>query len=131
VSLALHDDCVEPPLDDVADPLVPSVESLGVPAVEAPHPAREIGHGSLQQQVEVVRHEAVRVEAPLVAPDDLSQPVEEEEAVPVVEEDRLTGVASRRDVVERSGELDAKGSCRGQIMERRPDRRGPGILGMR
>jgi hypothetical protein len=49
-----------------------------------------------------------------VALDHFAESVQKEEAIPVVQEDRLASVSPGGDVVERAGELDAKRPCHRQ-----------------
>jgi hypothetical protein len=67
---------------------VASVEGLGVVAVQALEAGRELLDGRLDDEVVVVRHQAERVELPIVLPDDEAEEPEEEAAVVVVPVDR-------------------------------------------
>ena len=108
VRFALDEDSLEAPLEHVADPIVPAVESLRVLPVQAPHASGQVRLGGLDEQVEVVRHQAVAVAVPVVGVDDLAQPVEEGVPIPVVEEDGFARIAPGGQVVEGAGELDAE-----------------------
>jgi hypothetical protein len=67
----------EAALEDVADPFVPPVEALGVEPVEPTHAAGEVGFGGLEDEVIVVRHEAVGVAQPVAAVDRRAEDVQE------------------------------------------------------
>lgn len=108
MALALDQDGGEPALQDVARALVARVEALGVGGVQALHAPRQVRPGRLDDQVVVVRHEAVGEAPPPARPDDLTEAMEEEAAVVVVEEDLLPRVAPGGDVIQRAGELDAQ-----------------------
>jgi hypothetical protein len=58
----------------------------------------------------VVGHEAVSVADGVAVGKGFFQNLEKQHPVPVAEEDGLTGVAPGGEVVERSGEFDAKGA---------------------
>jgi len=65
VLLVPYDLGVEPFLIQVPDAVVPLVEALGVDAVESVHAERDVGERSLDDQVEVVVHQAVRKATPV------------------------------------------------------------------
>ena len=82
VGLALDEDRLEAPLEDVSVAPVTPVEVLRVVAVELPHPARERRLGRPHQEVVVVPHEDPRVELPA---EELDGPAEEsQELAPVL-----------------------------------------------
>jgi hypothetical protein len=62
VLVVLDQEGVEARLKQVPGPAVPVVERLGVDAVEAVHDARNRLHRALDDDVEVVRHQAVHVD---------------------------------------------------------------------
>src|SRR5262249_12124983 len=59
IGLAVDQLGPEPPLQEVPTPLMPSVESLGVDAIDLPHGNRKICLRRLEQQVIVVAHQTV------------------------------------------------------------------------
>jgi hypothetical protein len=79
---------LEPALEQVADASVACVEPGRVEAVQPLHPLRERRLAALDQQVEVVPHQAVGVEPPAVAVDDVPQDAEEPAPVVLVEVDQ-------------------------------------------
>jgi hypothetical protein len=83
---------------------MPSVEGLRVVPVEALEAGRELLHGRLDDEVVVVRHQAERMELPVVPPDDHAEEPEEEVAVVVVAIDRDPPGAARGDVEVAVGE---------------------------
>src|SRR5262245_506112 len=85
----------------------PFVEVLRVLALQALHAGRERWLGCLDQEVEVVRHEAVGGNAPPIPADHAIAQREKLDTIVVVLEDRLAAVPARRDVIEASGDLDA------------------------
>jgi hypothetical protein len=92
----------EPLAEDVVLAAVPCVERFRVLAVEIAHAVREVGGGSLDEQVVVVAHEAPDVEAPAVPPLHPPQDVDEGGAIVGVAEDRPVVIALRSDVVVRA-----------------------------
>jgi len=106
--LRLDEDGAEPPLEEVADPLVPSVEPLRIVAVEALHSGREVAPRRAEDEVVVVVHQAVGVAEPAEADDHEAQHVQEVAPVDVPTEDRLPVDATRHDVVERVGVGDSR-----------------------
>jgi hypothetical protein len=88
--------------EDVILAPVPLVEGTCVLAVEVAHAVREVGERGLDDQVVVVAEEAARVQPPAVAPADAPQDLDEDRAVPVVQEDRRVVVPLRADVVVRA-----------------------------
>ena len=93
-----------------------AVEPLGIDAVELAHAAREIGLGRLDDQMVVVGHLAPDVTAPTEPLAHDGEDVEESAPVVVVEEDVVTRVAPRGEMIERAGKFDPQGpSHRGTL----------------
>lgn len=86
----------------MADTVMPPIEGLRIAAVQSPHAATQIGFGRIEQQVVVIAHQAVGITTPLLLEDFLPEEGEKAIAVGVIEEDRLLGIAPRRDMMERS-----------------------------
>jgi hypothetical protein len=61
----------------MADPVVPSIEGLGVDTVQVTHPLREIAVRCFNEEMVVVVHEAICVAKPVVASDNFSDDSEE------------------------------------------------------
>jgi len=89
--------------EDVVFASVALVEGAGVLAVQVAHPVGEVRKRRLHDEVVVVAQEAAGVKAPVVAPPDAPQDVEEDGPVPVILEDRPVAVPFRADVVVRPG----------------------------
>jgi len=93
---------------------MPLVERTGVAAVEVAHAVGEVGERRLDDEVVVVPEQAACVQAPAVAPPDASQDLDEDDPVPVVEEDGSVVVPLRCDVVVGAvGEVALRSSHRG------------------
>jgi co-chaperonin GroES (HSP10) len=90
--------------EEVPPATVASVEALRVAAVQALEPSGELRDGRLHDKVVVVRHQAERVQAPVVLADDDPEEAEEEPAVVVVAVDRDLPSATRSDVEVAVGE---------------------------
>jgi hypothetical protein len=100
--------------EDVVHATMALVEGARVLAVEIAHAVGEIREGRLDHEVVVVREQAARVEPPAVALPHALQDLDEDGAVPVVEEDRLVVVPFCADVVVRAGgEVAVRASHRG------------------
>jgi hypothetical protein len=84
------------------------VERLRVDPLQVLDPARDVRFGRLDDEMEVIRHQAVEVELPPAAPHDLPQEAGEQLAIEVVEEDRRSVDAARGDVVDAAGDLWAR-----------------------
>ena len=54
----------------MANPIVPAVETLRVHAVHLAHADGEIGLGGFDQQMIMIRHQAVGMADPVIAADD-------------------------------------------------------------
>jgi hypothetical protein len=91
------------PAEEVVDPSVALVEGARVAAVQIPHAFVEVRLGRLDDQVEMVAHQAAHVHAPVVAALDAAEDVEEDAAILVIEDDGTVVVAACRDVVEGTG----------------------------
>jgi hypothetical protein len=114
VLLALDHPRREAFAEEVAPAFVPPVERLGVDPVEPAHPFGEAPELGLEDEVVVVRHQAERVHAPVVALDLLREEAEEQAEVVRHPERRRAGHASRRDVVD---------PARGELVSRSPHTR--------
>jgi len=95
----LDQDRSEPSPKDGAIAFVAMIEPLGVAKLDRLHHVRQSGAGTVQQQMEVVRHQAVRMHVDVVACGGFTeQPLELEEVV-VSEEDVLAVGSSIHHVV--------------------------------
>jgi hypothetical protein len=97
---------VERTLKYVAVELVAPVEVPGERAVYDQHPFGQVRRGRLDQQMRVVRHQAVGVEAPPAALDCTREMAQVREVIAIVVEERRSTISTRRHVVERSGLLE-------------------------
>ena len=104
----LHENGVEAALQEMTHARMAPVEALRVDAVQLAHPARERRLGGLEEEMVVVAHQHVGVEAPTVGPDDAREHGEELAPVGVVAEDRAALVAAGRDVPEGTCVLEAE-----------------------
>ncbi len=90
-----------------------AVEALCVDPVHMPHQARQVGLPGVQHHVVVIAHQAIgqhlRVEAIHRLRDDL----ELRPPIRIVAIDRLASVATRGDVIDGAGELDAQRAAHG------------------
>jgi hypothetical protein len=82
----------------VAFPLVPAVERLGIHAVEAVAAVGELVAQGFHDEVVVVRHKAEGVDEPIVALDDVREEAQKETAVVVAAKDRRPVDPTRADV---------------------------------
>jgi hypothetical protein len=89
----------EPLAEDVVLAAVPLVEGTRVLAVQVAHAVGQVRQRCLDEQVVVVAKQAAGVETPAVAAADAPQDVDEDAAVPIIEEDRRVVVPFRADVV--------------------------------
>ena len=108
--LLLNDDRLETTLEDVARAVVPPVEVLGIAGIQGMHPPRERRTSRFQQEVVVVSHQAIRVEEPGLIGDDGGEKIQKLTAIGGVAKDWSPFMAAAGDVVQRSRELQAKGS---------------------
>jgi hypothetical protein len=99
VLVAFDDARVEPALEEVTGARVPAVEADRVHAVQALHPARELGLRRLDEQVEVVVEQVPGVQLPAEPSRHLAQQPEPGRAIAVVEHDRPLLDAAARHVV--------------------------------
>jgi len=108
VGIALDQHGLVPALEAMARFAVPTVEMLRIAAVQPLHPSREIRIRSSHDQVIVRRHQDERMARPLVAKDDLVEEIQKAASIDIVAIDGLPGHAPRRDVIESTGEVDAR-----------------------
>jgi hypothetical protein len=67
IVIFLRQDGFVSPLKDVSGPVVSSAVSLGIDAIDLPHPSGEIGVRCFNQDVIVVIHEAIGMAEPIIA----------------------------------------------------------------
>jgi hypothetical protein len=88
----------EPVAEEVAAAAMPPVEALGVDAVEAVHPVRELPERRLDDEVVMRPHQTEDEAAPALPLDHLAEEREERRAVVIVAVDVLFRDAARRDL---------------------------------
>ena len=103
--------CVESLLVEVTDAFVSLVETLGVDAVEAVHAERNVVERPLDDEVKVVREEAVDVKPPAEAGRRSGQEPKPAPPVDVVDDDRHLRNAPNREVVSAGGRQNATGQA--------------------
>jgi len=113
VGVALDEHSPETPLQDVSHPVVGAVKPLGIHAVDLPHAAGEAHLGRLDEEVVVVRHEAIGMADPVTTLDGIAEDPQERLTVDISEEDGFAGITSGGHVVEGAGELDPEWPCHG------------------
>ena len=116
VRFALDQDRLVAALEDVPDPPVPTVETLGEDAVQLPHAAGQVRRRRFDEQVVVVVHQAPGVTEPSEAFGDTRQNVDDEPAILVTADDIAARVAAAGHVIERAGVFDAERHRHGGIM---------------
>ena len=97
-----------PALEEMPAAVVPSVEGTRISRMEPMHPGAQVRLLSLNQQMHVVRHQAVREAQP---PSSLDGSLEQRQIDPPVvvrEKDAPTIVAAREHVVDAGGEFVAR-----------------------
>jgi hypothetical protein len=92
VALFLDKDRLESPLEDVPRTLVSPVERLCVNTVQVSHATREIRPWRLDQEVIMIRHQAVCVTDPAEAFYHITEYIQGAKTIFVVEEDLLSGI---------------------------------------
>lgn len=100
VIVARHEDGMKPTLEEMTGEAVASVEPLGVHTIHELNALRKIGLGRHEDEVIVVRHEAVRVRLPAKPPRHGLEESEEEPMVLVVEVGPLPPIAAGSHVVD-------------------------------
>jgi rod shape-determining protein MreB len=125
---ALDELVEESALEQVSLEAVPVIERLRIPAVQQLHSGRNVAVRGLDEEVVMVRHQAVRVQPPLEPPHDVVDEEHEQDAVAIGEDDSLPAVAPRSDVVEGARELSAVAAGHhprvGTASPRKPERCG-------
>jgi len=91
--------------EEVASALVPPVEALRVPAVERAHTSRNVRVRRLDQEMEVVSHQAIGEALPVEPHNRATEPVEEGQAIECIGEDWGAAIAACRHVIEAAGYL--------------------------
>src|SRR5829696_5660165 len=122
---ALDDLPVEPALEEMAGIAVPVVEPLGIGAVEPLHPGRDVRLASLDHEMEMIRHQAIRVAFPPQPPDDVFQNGEKPNVVTLCVKDFLPAITTGDHVIDAAGKLES-----GQSRHSDQPRKTPDSLGM-
>jgi hypothetical protein len=110
IGIPLHQDGLEPTLEEMTHQPMAAIARLGVDAVELTHPLGEVRIGRLDDEVIVVGHLAPGVAAPVETAAHLAQHDEPVRAVLIVAIDRLAPITARGHMVQPASELDAEGS---------------------
>jgi hypothetical protein len=110
MAVFLDKDSLVPALEQMAGPAVSFVEELGVNAVQLPHTEREISVRGLDEDVEVIGHEAIGVADPVVAFVDVLEGVQEVLTVRVVLKYRLLLVAAGSNMIDGAWIFYAEGT---------------------
>ena len=93
----------EAPTEDMILSAVAFVEGACILSVQIAHAVGEVCERRLEEQVVVVAEQAACVQAPAVVAFHATQELQEDDAVPIVEEDRRVVVPFGADVVVRAG----------------------------
>jgi hypothetical protein len=101
--VALDQARAETAAEDVVGAAVDFVERTRVAAVQVAHSLRQVRLRRLDDEVVMVSHQAIGVDAPAITAHDPPQRVEEQAAVVVVEKDPPLVVPARRHVVHATG----------------------------
>jgi len=89
--------------EEVSGALVSPVEALGVAAVERAHTSRNVWVRRLDQEMEVVSHQAIGEALPIEPHNRAAEPAEEGQAIVRIGEDWDTGISACRHVIEAAG----------------------------
>lgn len=81
------------------------IERLRINAIKSAHALHEIGLGRLDQQVIVIIHQAICVAASILLRDLFTEQLEKPLSVDVIDKDVGSSVASRGQVIKRSGKF--------------------------
>jgi hypothetical protein len=108
VRVALDDEDRVPTPEQVPVAIVPLIEELRVATVHHPHAAGQLRPRSLNDQVVVVRHQAVRMAGPAIPSDNRAEQRQEGLPVSVVEENLAMIRASVGDVIDPVGKLASR-----------------------
>ncbi|HZQ04085.1 MAG TPA: hypothetical protein VFA88_08690 [Gaiellaceae bacterium] len=81
------------------------VEAEGITTVELAHSLRQATFAKLEEEVVMVRHQAIRVDPPAIPSRRALKPDQEQRPVEVAEKDRLPVVASRANVIVPTGDF--------------------------
>lgn len=117
VSVPVHQNRLEPPLEHMPHHTVPPVVRLCVHPVEMPHQQRQIALARVLYKMVVVAHEAVGQHLRIKALHALGHLGQQGTAIHIVFKNRLAPVPTRSHVVDRSGKLNAQGAGHAQILE--------------
>ncbi len=95
------------------DPVVAPVHALREHAVQMAHEQREICVPGVQHNVIVVAHQTIAQHLGIEALGGLRQNVEQQDAILIIDKDRFPSIATRSDVIDGTGELDAQRASHG------------------
>jgi hypothetical protein len=87
---------------------MPVVEDPRIEPVEVLHATSEVPLGSLDQEVDMVRHQAVSQKPPLLRSRDAAKKRQIEPVIPLIAKDFLTAVSTRINVLKQSRRVLSK-----------------------
>ena len=122
VFIPLTDNRLVTPLKEVADFAVGEVKVLGVGLLKPLHEFGERRSGALKEQMNVIRHEAVGVQADFVLLAVPPKTLQVGIVVPPSAEGFLAVVAAHDDVVEQAGGKQARATGHGEVFYQREGR---------
>src|ERR1700682_954591 len=121
IALLLDEEALEATLKDMARTIVTAIEPLSVLAVHPLHPARERRLGRLEHEMEMIRHQGVRMDDPAEPANGLGEDAEEHQVIFVAEVDVAAVVAAGGDVPDGAGLLESEWSGHPPRLPRRSE----------
>jgi hypothetical protein len=118
VGLALDEDGPEAAVEKVSFMPVAPVEPLRVHTVQPLHAERDVAVRRFDQEVIVVRHQAVRMASPFTQLDDLTQELEKPKPIANIGVDLQLSDAARRHVIDGTRCLHSRRSRHGDERSR-------------
>ena len=107
--------------EDVTEELVPMVQADGVGTEEPAHSLDEVGVGRLQNQVEMIPHQAVGMHLPISLLTSFGKRLEKIVPVDIINEYVLLPVAAIHDMIDGSWILNSQRARHGERFARRRD----------
>jgi hypothetical protein len=115
IAIAAYRGSMEAPLHQMPRPAMLGVEIQRIGRLEPVHKHTQIRSGGFDQQVEMVRHQAIQIETNSVLFRRFAQPLHKSPAIRIVQEYRCPGHATLRHMIEPPLKLDASLSRHGHI----------------
>src|SRR5207249_6911673 len=120
IAAAIHKQCLVSSAEEVPEKLVPPVVARGVSAQEPFHSCYQISLGGLDDQVEMISHQAPGMDLPISFGAGLAEGLQKQLPVFIASKNVLAVIAAVHHMINRAFILDSEFSCHRRRLRHRP-----------